>query len=307
MKQTIASLFLLFLAGLGSNPGWSQESQVKLFALQVNSPADEDDPHFAPSVNALLTSRFYFSRQEGKGKPVIMVSKWEKKANKWGEAFTIGPYIDSKAGDASCFVGEEGKFPQLIIYATRKDEKNSNFDLYKTFRDGPGKDREDKAFMPARPLISLDTDEDEMYPWLSKDQMQIFFSRKGKDGWRLWTARREAGSGVEGNFAEPNLLNEIPPGFHHVTMNPLGTLMFLQGPVENNRTGIFQAKKTGAKWGDIKPVETLNHPEGKIGSKSPNLSRDGLRLYFASDRPGGQGGLDLYSILVSDLKLTKTN
>ena len=38
------------------------------------------------------------------------------------------------------------------------------------------------------------------------------------------------------------------------------------------------------------------------GDRSPCLSRDGLTLYFASDRDGGKGGLDLYSVAVADLK-----
>ncbi|PHX63785.1 MAG: hypothetical protein CK551_04225, partial [Planctomycetaceae bacterium] len=50
-------------------------------------------------------------------------------------------------------------------------------------------------------------------------------------------------------------------------------------------------------------VANLKDSTGKIGTKSPSLSRDGLKLYFASDRAGGQGGLDIYSATVLDLKL----
>jgi hypothetical protein len=34
---------------------------------------------------------------------------------------------------------------------------------------------------------------------------------------------------------------------------------------------------------------------------SPCLSRDGTMLYFASDRPGGKGGLDIWMIETAKL------
>ena len=51
------------------------------------------------------------------------------------------------------------------------------------------------------------------------------------------------------------------------------------------------------------PLDALNHPEGKTGDVAPCLSRDGGFLFFASDRPGGKGGLDLW--VISTLELNK--
>ena len=77
--------------------------------------------------------------------------------------------------------------------------------------------------------------------------------------------------------------------------------MYLQGPLEKGRWGLFVSTKTNDGWGKPEPLDTLNHPEGPTGDRSPNLSRDGSQLYFASDRPGGQGGLDLYVIATKEL------
>ena len=46
----------------------------------------------------------------------------------------------------------------------------------------------------------------------------------------------------------------------------------------------------------------LNHPESKKGDMQPALNADGTRLYFVSDRPGGKGGLDIWTVPTTQLK-----
>ncbi|NBY01501.1 MAG: hypothetical protein EBQ87_05915 [Planctomycetes bacterium] len=277
---------------------------LKLTPMPVNTEFDEDDPLLVPSLNTLYPARFYFSRKNEKGKYSIYYSKFLKKTNKWSTPETIGAYVETESDDRSCFLTEEGKFPQTIIYATKKDKLNNNFDLFRSFRDQPGKDMEDRAFNPGKPLLALDTETDEMHPWLTKDQLTLYFSRKTKDGWQQMVAKRVKGSGTEGNFDAPEPLKDIPVGFHHATINPLGNLMFLEGISDDGRLEIFSCTKTlTGGWSKPVSVSNLKDSTGKIGAKSPSLSRDGLKLYFASDRAGGQGGLDIYSATVSELKL----
>jgi hypothetical protein len=72
--------------------------------------------------------------------------------------------------------------------------------------------------------------------------------------------------------------------------------MYLQGPLENKRWGLFTSTRTTKGWSKPEPLDAVNDPEGKTGDRSPNLSRDGRLLYFVSDRPGGKGGLDVWAI-----------
>jgi len=54
---------------------------------------------------------------------------------------------------------------------------------------------------------------------------------------------------------------------------------------------IYSASKSGSDWGNIRPFV---HNRPNYTTTHPSLSRDGKRLFFASDIPGGYGGFDIY-------------
>ena len=61
----------------------------------------------------------------------------------------------------------------------------------------------------------------------------------------------------------------------------------------NDETGqrIFSATKSGNDWTNIRPFA---HNRPNYTTTHPSLSRDGRRLFFASNMPGGFGGFDIY-------------
>ena len=62
------------------------------------------------------------------------------------------------------------------------------------------------------------------------------------------------------------------------------------------RVGIFSAQLKGKKWKNVQPFRYNSETRQYC---HPSLSNDGTKLYFASDRVGGFGGMDLY---VSELQ-----
>jgi len=58
-----------------------------------------------------------------------------------------------------------------------------------------------------------------------------------------------------------------------------------------NKLGIFSAVLTDGKWDKVRELRFNNE---WYNVTTPYLSPDGQRLYFASDKPGGYGGSDLY-------------
>ena len=118
---------------------------------------------------------------------------------------------------------------------------------------------------------------------------------------RVFVASRKDVTGGAG-FEDPVLIKELPADFHHATLTPDGKVMYLQGPLDKGRWGLFRSTWDGKAWGKPEELTDLNHPEGPTGDKSPSLSRDGMLLYFASDRPEGKGGLDLWVVQTAQLK-----
>jgi hypothetical protein len=58
-----------------------------------------------------------------------------------------------------------------------------------------------------------------------------------------------------------------------------------------NKLGIFSARLSDGIWTNIQPFK-YNDLQYSFGT--PALTPDGERIYFASDMPGGMGGMDLY-------------
>jgi hypothetical protein len=63
---------------------------------------------------------------------------------------------------------------------------------------------------------------------------------------------------------------------------------------DDNHEDLYVSRRSArqAAWGDPVPLSTVNTPV--FHERNATLSRDGLVLFFSSDRPGGVGGLDLY-------------
>ncbi len=224
---------------------------VKPVNLTVNTKADEDDPHIAGNGLRL----FYSCNAEGKFDVWSSVRGSTRQAWKPGKLMDDTSVIRTKVDDRSIFLTDLQ--PQFIYFATRKDnDKDASFDIYVAIKVLP---RPDRVFTDPRALIKVNTRDDELHPWLTSDGKSLYFSRKTKEGWRVCVAHRRDGKVPDG-FEEPITL-DLPPGFHHPTLTPDGKTMYLQGPLEKDRWGLFVSSRMGKGWSKPVPLDMLNHPE----------------------------------------------
>src|SRR5207237_10886887 len=123
----------------------------------------------------------------------------------------------------------------------------------------------------------VDLPQSAMRPWVTRTGRDFYSSRRSKECWMLFVA--------DGPTPAPiSKVREVgfPPGFHHATLNSAGLVMYLQGPLENDRWGLFRAKRArvSGEWSRPEPLTMLNHPDAPRGDLSPCLTADGVRLYF---------------------------
>jgi len=278
-------LGLVVLAALVAGQAAAREDEkLKPMPLPMNTEDDDDEPHVAEG--GLL---FLFTRVKG-GKEVLLAARrkvasgaWPKKAIDEGDF----DYV-AKKGDVRGVFATAGTHPRYLYFAA-KDKLGKNYDLFVAVQQDTR-----KAWTAPTFLIKGNTDEDEAHPSLSADGKSLYFSRRTKEGWQQMVMTRAAAKGPQG-WREPEEVG-LPVGFHHAAVTPDGKTMYLQGPLDKERWGLFFAQRKGKGWDKPVPLDKLNDAEGKVGDKSPSLSRDGKVLYFSSDRPGGKGGLDLYAI-----------
>jgi outer membrane protein OmpA-like peptidoglycan-associated protein len=99
-----------------------------------------------------------------------------------------------------------------------------------------------------------------------------------------------------GTWSEPKAVpvaSEYNVGTAGISADGQKMLIFMGGVTDPG--SLFQISKSGDSW--TKPslvASTLNTP--KFLETTASITPDGKTIYFASDRTGGQGGLDIYRI-----------
>jgi hypothetical protein len=283
--------YCLLLTCLLTLPGLAADDKLKPNPLSVNTDADEDEPHVADNGVTL-----YYG-VTARGKELVNFARRRVASGPWGKAAAIDAYVTNK-GDVRGVSTAGGKHPHYLFFAA-KDDEGKNYDLFVAVKQDVG-----KAWSAPTPINAdtVNTAQDEAYPWITGDGKSLYFSRRTKEGWKQLVAKRTNATGPQG-WQEAKEVG-LPVGYHHATLTPDGKTMYVQGPLEKERTGLFVSTYAGKSWGKPEPLDALNG-EGKLGDRSPALSRDGKFLYFASDRPGGKGGFDLYWIEAAKLAKKK--
>ncbi len=162
----------------------------------------------------------------------------------------------------------------------------------------------DPKFVPG-----VSTERDEYLAYISPDDRNCFYVRRLpiKDPNKVYTSDKEKEVFMISQRDKTGVFNSGSP-----MMEPFNTTEDNQGgcsiSIDNKHLYFAMQRQEGGlqpncdiyvtdfsdgNWGDIRKLSaTVNDP--KYWDSQPTMASDGLTLYFASDRPGGFGGIDLY-------------
>lgn len=212
----------------------------------------------------------------------------------------------------------------MVFVRKRAGGGGSNADLFEA-RWTPNGWRE------ATPIAAINTEKDELGPELSRDGTELYFYSEragGVGGYDIWVSKRTDGESGSAWGAPTNLgqavnstANEYGPalGADGRTLYFASNRLRAGEPVRDSDTwpatmrekrsrhdyDLYVARvageaENGGGWTAAVSLEALNTT---FDEGSPAASPAGDFLYFASDRPGGLGGFDLYRCRVLDERI----
>lgn len=168
-----------------------------------------------------------------------------------------------------------------------------------------------KKNMPFDPKVipGVSTERDEYLAYISPDDKTCYFVRKVP----VQNMNRVSASDAEKEvfmLAQRDNTNRFSKGepmsapFNTTDDNQGGcsisidnknlyfAMMRKEGGLQPN-CDIYVSDNSGGEWSEIRKLSAnVNHP--KYWDSQPTIAADGVTLYFASDRPGGYGGIDIY-------------
>jgi outer membrane protein OmpA-like peptidoglycan-associated protein len=213
-------------------------------------------------------------------------------AKEWYAKFTAalpedvrGQYL-SKA----CDYENELKTKSEGIYNVQRATFNSNFDDFGStfYKDGiVFASERNKGVMVKRE-----------HAWTGQPFLDLYF-----------VPIKGCGTEVTYGRPEPFMNNDVNTKYHDAAVafsKDQSQMFFTRNNYANGKVGtddegvmklkIYNVKKDGKGWGK---EESLPFNSDEYSCAHPSLNEEGTKLYFASDMPGGFGGMDIY---VSELE-----
>ena len=132
----------------------------------------------------------------------------------------------------------------------------------------------------------------EYNPLVTADESMLAFTavreERGKIVEKIFTAERQGKSWAEPKELAVNTKYNV--GTAGISADGQEMLIFVGG--ENNSGSIYSIKRDGKSW--TSPVSISERINSRHMETTASITPDGKTIYFASNRPDGLGGMDIY-------------
>lgn len=251
----------------------------------INTENDEYWPSLTIDEKILIFTRLVPTNVSYIKQEDFYISR--KKEDKWIRAKNMGRPMNTKGNEGAQSISANGK---LFVYTVCDRPDANSCDLYVSYKDG------NRWTTPKNIGAPVNTRFWESQPSVSADGRTIYFVSNrpgtygGMDIWyttrnekNQWNSPKNMGTNINtsGNETSPF----IHPDDH--------TLYFAStGHIGMGGSDIFKSSKTNNGWSSPQnlgyPINTEENETGLI------VNTEGMLAYIASNRQGGNGGLDLY-------------
>ena len=248
----------------------------------VNSAADEYLPSLTADGGTMIFTRRDFIDEN--------FYQSEFKNGAWKTAVPLDG-VNTNQNEGAQHISPDGSWLVFTACNRRDDGSQGSCDLYWSQLKNTGWTK------PVPFSASINSPDWDAQPCISADGKTLFFSSMrpgGKGGRDLWMTIRQTG----GKWSKPeNLgpginsdLDEQTPYLHPDGQTLYFTSNGLPGMGENDLYVV--RRQPDGSWGT---PQNLGYPiNTKANEGTLTVSLDGRMAYFAANRPGSQGGIDIY-------------
>ena len=287
---TVSAVLLQSSATEGQ--AYSDWSAPVSLGAAINSTASDQQPAISKDGLSLY---FASNRAGGFGGFDIYVSQRASVDDSWGAPINLGASVNTAFDEGNPAFSRDEHF---MFFQSKRSSGLGGIDLWVSQREHTHDDFDWQA--AANLGLGVNSTADDNGPsFFANDDgtgAQLFFgsSRPGLGGADLYVSdlMPDGSFGAAAPIPELNSpANENDPSIRHD-----GREIFFQ----SNRTGSIGLGDIwcSTRGSTLDPWSTPVNPGSQINTtfneQNPYLSSDGLTLFFASDRPGGSGGVDLY-------------
>jgi hypothetical protein len=260
----------------------------------VNSSAEDSTPNISTDGLELY---FRSNRSGGSGNYDVWVTTRDTTDDEWGPPVNLGPAVNTSATDSCPSVSADGL--SLFLMSNRTGG-HGGMDMWVTTRPTTN----DPWTTPVNLGTAINSSANDGCPSISADGLTLFYKAGGLGGYGgddLWASTRTAadedwpspanlGATVNTAYTDccPSISGDDLALFFH--SDRPGSLGFLDVWV-TTRADVSEPWRAPVNLGT-----GINTPSYDW---APDVSSDGLTLFFASNRSGGSGADDIWQVSIS--------
>ena len=220
---------------------------------------------------------------------------WMSEANSphqdFSPAVALPAPVNSWYDDSGACISDDGL---TLYFASNRPGGSGDFDIWVTTR----KTTQDPWGQPVNLGPTVNSPYYDNHPSISADGLTLYFDSRRPDalGLDLYTdiyvTRRPS---VNGEWSTPEpltVVNTLWDDEYSPDISSDGLTLYYDSYLAGRDLWVTSRADPNAAW--QQPIH-LGVPFNSAGTDTdPSISADGSRLYFVSDRPGGEGGFDIW-------------